>query len=355
MATAPAATSAARVEEAERLETAMQWAIAEIGAGVIQDSLAAWAKTPTNTVGDSYKAYANSVKRLVQLRRSWMVELAVAYYRLVRALRTGKTVPGPVPDARPVTVETLRRDFDVVLDEIQAHVGSSPKPTIDPGKRPAKPAHHPEDDVVIEVDDFEDDFDWDDMFDEVDQEVDDQLDELLDTLGRDNFDKKLKVIIDEDRPASEVDKERRDAHDKVGRRTAAEWDRITRLYIREGIYRSAEHDKLAIGWVRYSTTGTPCGFCAMLISREIFYKTRVSAADPERPDMYHTNCQCRAIPVFSREQFDNSPLFNLNREYNKLWPKVTQGLGGKDALTEWRRYFRQQQKKQDKTTVPEAA
>lgn len=347
---ATVSTTAARAAEADRVEAAMQWALAEISAGLLEDAIATWAKTPVKGgTAATYDDYLRSAKALVKLRRNWLVKLAVAYYRLIRALQTGRIVPGLEPDKGPVSVESLRNDFDAVLDEIERHVGTAPSPTVDPGERPKPPALRPEDDDPLETDELDEE--WDKLFGDIDDKVDDQLDELIRQLGEINYGKEVEVIDAKEPDGDERDRKREDAHNKAGRRTAAEMDRISKLYARDAIYRSAEYDKLAIGWVRYSMTGTPCGFCAMLISRGVVYKSQASAQG-YTPDQFHSNCQCRALPVFSMEQYDNSPLFDLNREYNKLWPKVTEGYGGKDALSKWRKYFREQEKK---TTVPEAA
>jgi hypothetical protein len=59
-------------------------------------------------------------------------------------------------------------------------------------------------------------------------------------------------------------------------------------------------------------------------------------------DLYHDNCQCYAVPIYSMAQLKGAQ-FALNREYAALWPRVTRGLGGKDALTVWRRHFRNAQ------------
>lgn len=70
-------------------------------------------------------------------------------------------------------------------------------------------------------------------------------------------------------------------------------------------------------------------------------------------DKYHDNCKCYAVPIFSREQL-TADIFEVNRRYGELWPSVTEGLGGKDAISKWRRYFREEAKSQ-KSQVAAAA
>lgn len=125
-------------------------------------------------------------------------------------------------------------------------------------------------------------------------------------------------------------------------------------------YALGEVDEKIIGWIRFSRTGTPCGWCAMLLSRAFMkkspalYRTRASAGssvnsageEAADADKYHNNCKCVAIPVFDLAQL-NSPLFDLNRLYATQWPKVTRGLGGDAALAAWRRFIR----RENSTTV----
>ena len=86
----------------------------------------------------------------------------------------------------------------------------------------------------------------------------------------------------------------------------------------------------------------------MLISRGAVYNSaksagRVGKSRGPRVDgeTYHENCKCFAIPVYSQEEYDTDPRFSLNREMERLWPRVTDGKRGKDALSVWRKFIRQ--------------
>lgn len=92
----------------------------------------------------------------------------------------------------------------------------------------------------------------------------------------------------------------------------------------------------------------------MLMSRGPVYKTANSAIYAEG-DLYHDNCNCYAEPIYSTEQYETSPLFELNRQYQELWPIVTEGLGGKSALSAWRRFIRQQGDQESLTTSVQEA
>jgi len=123
----------------------------------------------------------------------------------------------------------------------------------------------------------------------------------------------------------------------------------------------------AIGYVRVSRTGTPCGWCAMLISRGFVPKskayssqvlagpTKAQLDSGEYPegDKYHPNCHCYAEPVFSQSQVDSDPRFALNRQYAAEWQTVIkdQKLTGDAAMTVWRKHIRDAQP----SAVPVAA
>lgn len=79
-----------------------------------------------------------------------------------------------------------------------------------------------------------------------------------------------------------------------------------------------------------------------------FAKT-VRSGEYAEGDLYHDNCKCDVMPVFSYSQFNNSELFAINRDYAALWPDVTKGLKGKAAVSAWRAFIRAQH-----TGAPEA-
>jgi hypothetical protein len=120
------------------------------------------------------------------------------------------------------------------------------------------------------------------------------------------------------------------------------------------VWSLAQRDPRVIGYVRLSRSGTPCGWCAMLISRGPVYKSQRTAEYADG-DKYHDNCHCYAEPVYGREQYGDSALYALNRRYEQLWPQVTKGLRGKAALSAWRRFIRQEQASSARVADPNAA
>jgi hypothetical protein len=147
--------------------------------------------------------------------------------------------------------------------------------------------------------------------------------------------------INLDQPARKVDTAREDLKSRTGAKLAANGERSVLDSARSAVDKIAENDDRVLGYVRVSRTGTPCYWCAMLISRGlILYSSAKAAEKTADGHAYHTHCHCYAVPVYSKDQFNSDPLFKLNHTYDKLWPNVTKGLSGKTAVNAWRRYFR---------------
>ncbi|WP_432078681.1 hypothetical protein [Streptomyces sp. YPW6] len=370
-------TSAAKQAEADQASAAFQVALTQIGAGTIEEALKLWQAVPVTARAAQSSAWLKRAITMVMTRRRMSRDLARAYYRLVRALRTGTTVADPYhPEPTYVTLETLRREFaalvgdseDGSLEERPASAGSTL-----PDRRPSGEDSAPEveDDVnddqilIEELPNLREDEE------RIEREAEEEARVILDLLGPANLDRKTSTI-DETKPARDVDKAREEAHQQAGTRQAAAAERIVNNGGRSAVWNHMAQDRRVLGYVRLSRTGTPCGWCAMLISRGFVrsdgYRTQKGAGptlaqlesgEYADGDKYHDNCHCYAEPVFAPEQYD-SPAYTLNRSYAELWPKVTRGLSGKAAVSAWRRFIRQQQKaaaqeaRQSTTSVQEA-
>lgn len=347
-------------QEADAVEGVYQWALVQLGIGAIMDAKSNWSQfVPTNGEGADYSAWMAQARRYISIRRSWMVELALEYYRLIRALRTGETIAIPGHDNENVSIESLRLEFEDTIGKIigQPYDGGkslTPGEDDDPlatAPEPSLPPLTPSDDDPIKVVNL--DIDIQQTIDRLNQEAQAQIDASLQKYGPDAFEKALSEM-DTSESADDVDKDRSDQHRKAGNRTAAEAERISLLAARGLTYNLGEADKAAIGWVRYSKTGTPCAWCAMLISRgAVFYQSRTTAGTKgdnagsvqedikELGQQFHTNCHCTAVPVFSMKQYLNSPIFAMNRRYHAIWAKHIKGkFSGNDALNAWRTMFR---------------
>lgn len=375
------------IAEAEKAAIAFQAALLKLGVKTIAEALRLWRRVPPTQAAQVADDWLDDAVHLIMTRRTISRDLAVAYYRLARALRTGTTVPDPYdPIPETVTLAQLRFEFKRLTDSIDAPAENAPKPvTVTPPttdtppppaepERPTEPVPEPEpvptekpaetdpdpepeplaslaDDTVIPIERIEGfDEDGDSERERIEREAEQEARIVLAALGPERL-KRDVAAIDTTRPADEVDEKRDEAHSKAGSRQAAAADRIVKNGARAEIHSLADRDPRVIGYVRRSRTGTPCGWCAMLISRGlIFYKSEHSATYGSDGEKYHDNCNCYAEPVYSRKQYHTSDLFALNREYDRLWPIVTKGLRGKAALTAWRRYFRNAKKTGDSDT-----
>ena len=189
------------------------------------------------------------------------------------------------------------------------------------------------DDDEIEIE--EPDEDLDATLSDLDDQADDEADARL-NLELDDYERAIQEI-DDSQPARQVDQKREQAHGDAGAKGVAAAERIVLNAAREPVQQFGKSDPRVIGYVRVSGTGTPCGWCAMLISRGVVYRTKESAGED---NTWHDNCHCYAEPVYSMEQYESDPRFDLNREMSDLWPKVTKGFRGDKAISVWRHFIR---------------
>ena len=110
---------------------------------------------------------------------------------------------------------------------------------------------------------------------------------------------------------------------------------------RQTVYRAAEQDRVALGWIRV-TRAKPCFFCAMLASRGIHYRAfnegSFDLSDArftgEGDAKVHDECGCSLKPVYA-EQGD--PVLERNANFIDLWERY--GAGGGDAALRFRRGY----------------
>lgn len=377
-------TSPARQAEADRVELVYYYTLNELGAQTVDDAIELWYDLPPDEVAELGARWLDQAILLILTRREQSRSLALGYYRLVRALRTGTTIADPrTPEPTYVSLETLRQEFEALVDETLGPEPQEPSPdaqnapeTDEQDTNDLSPTPEVED--ALEALSDEDDDDEDDrilveMLDELealitaeDDAAEQEAETVIQALGPDNLGKKLDGI-DDQLPAREHAAEQAEAQRQAGARMAAAAERITLNAARGLTYQVGEADPKVIGWVRYSQTGDPCGWCAMLISRGLTAKygsetgattttERRGKNAKDETDQYHDNCHCVAIPVYSQDHFDSSSLFEMNRKYRELWDTHIKGkFHGKDALTEWRALLRRMAREQDPTPVQEAA
>lgn len=341
-------TTAARESEARVADVAFQVALAQIGAGTIEDALAVWRNLDPTNVQATTQGWLAKAIWLILGRRRMARDLAMAYYRLARALRTGKTVADPFhPDPDHVTLGDLRREFRDLVQEIEyVHTPSASetdangsagteRPTTDSGSSQDDSERIP----VEEIPNLRE------------QELD--LEEAAEKAARDDLAMLGPDLLDS--RTSNLDPETtlgdaealvQEEAQKAAARVAASSERIVLNGGRGSVWKYGQSDSRVIGFARVSLSGDPCSFCAMLISRGFDFKTEASATkgkgvtiiDGQVLDAYHDNCRCVAIPIYSKAQYETDPRFDQNRALDKLWQKEIAGnWSGNDARNAWRR------------------
>ena len=340
--------SPAREAEADAASTAYHLALTQLGVATITDALSLWQHLPPQRTPALTAAWLRAAVRMVMTRRGMARDLAMVYYRLVRALRTGRTIADPRhPDPPYVTLGMLRREFAALSSPAAATtapgaalaqpVTESAAVQSPPAAGPQQPSGEDDDADRILVEDIEN---LQREQERREREADREAQILLDQLGPTLLDSKIRDL-DPGAPAGQVDTDRQHAHAQAGARQAAAAERLAMNGARSTVWGNADQDRRALGYIRVSRTGTPCGWCAMLLSRGAVYKSAASAEFADG-DKYHDNCHCVAEPVFTPEQA-TSDRYALNRAYGRQWPQVTRGLSGIAALRAWRRFIRQQQ------------
>ncbi|MEU8133244.1 hypothetical protein [Streptodolium elevatio] len=351
-------TTPARQAEAEEASAVFQLALTQIGVSTVEDAIALWADVPVTSRAPTAASWLRRAITLVMTRRRMSRDLARSYYRLVRALRTGTTVADPYhPEPTYITLDVLRREFAELAGTagrpLEGRSEDQPAGTSDPSDQVASSDPAPPDDVWDGTSDQESADDPDRILveeleglreaeEQIERAAEQELRTVLEALGLANLERKVDAI-DHDRPARDVDALREEAHLQAGAQQAAAAQRVAMNGGRSAVWNHMQRDRRAVGYIRLSRTGTPCGWCAMLISRGPVYKSQRSAEFADG-DAYHDNCHCYAEPVYSRAQYGDSALYELNRRYQELWPKVTRGLSGTAAVSAWRRFIRQEQK-----------
>lgn len=344
--------------EVAKIAAQFQLALTQVGIATIVDAIRLWRRMPPTKAAELADEWLEDAVRLVMTRRRLSRDLAMSYFRLARALRTGTTIPDPYnPIPTTVTLAELREEFALLTEQARNPSGEAPEPVtpaLPTEGTPDTPAVAQEpsegDDIVIPIERIKGSDEELEEDERLDAEAEQEARVVLKALGPRNLQKRVEEI-DPERPAREVDELRDEAHNKAGSRQAAAADRIVKNGGRGKLWSLADRDPRVLGYVRVSQTGTPCGWCAMLISRGvIFYESERSATYGEDGDLYHDNCNCIAFPVYSKTEYNTDDIYALNREYDDLWPKVTKGLSGKAAVSAWRRYFRRMRKTGDSDT-----
>lgn len=342
-------STASRHVEANEASAAFQIALAQIGAGTVEEAVYLWRSVNPADAAVTGQRWLRRAITMILSRRRMSRDLAFAYYRLARALRTGKTIADPYhPLKANPTLGDLRREFASMIEDVSfvttnEQAQEAAQSTRGVGKaQDAELPQRDDDDEEIEAEEIDGLAESEEA---LEASVEDEIATNLKALGPDGLERRLRDLDLDELTAAEVDRLRAEAHKASSSRQSAAAERIVMDGGRGAVFNYANRDKRAIGYARASATGTPCGWCAMLISRGAVYRSERSAMLDSDGDLYHDNCHCYAEPIFTREQYKSDPRFDLNRQYQELWPKVTAGYGGKDAVAIWRKYIREQKAK----------
>lgn len=275
----------------EVLLRAFEKALGQLSLGTVQDVSAWWEQVDKG--GDVAARFG---EMLVEPWDRGAV-LGVAFYRLLRALQTGRTVPSPIrghAQGGEVTLGDLVREFNEAAG-VKALAATSLE-----GVRVA---------------------------------VDKQPMSNLSAL-RDVDVKAAQDLLRARLAAGEVSS---GVVAGVGQQAAAGG-------VRSVVRDMGDRDPARQAWIRVSGTGTPCAFCAMLLSRGAVYSGKHEAlrhdiAHPNGTHGYHPNCHCYALPLFAGSTIEGSR-FAVNREMQNLWYHDFKGKGfnGK-AGAGWRSYY----------------
>ncbi|MGW0901732.1 hypothetical protein ACWD0G_33065, partial [Streptomyces goshikiensis] len=206
-------TRTTRQVETDEVSAAFHVALTQIGAQTTAEAMALWADVPVDRRAATAGSWLRRAITLVIGRRRQSRDLARAYYRLARALQTGKTTADPYhPEPTYVTLADLRREFAELAGTYSPPPGPAGEAaTVDDGEAsPAPGAEEGRDDEQGQApssrpgpdsDDQEDDPDWDRILVEeleglreeeerIEREAEAELQIVLEALGPANLDRR---------------------------------------------------------------------------------------------------------------------------------------------------------------------
>src|SRR5690606_1476808 len=288
----------ALVDEAEAAAVAFQAALVRLGATTITEAISLWRRLSATDPEGTAQAWLEDAVLMLTSRRTQSRELGLAYYRLVRALITGTTIPDPRhPEPTYVTLGDLRTAFAELAesalpsdsdDDLYVPVEPRDQPVSELSDPPGEVMERDDTDVApvdltdeeleaaLRADAEEREREWD----EWERQAEEEARVAMEALGPERYKKKRSKGGDSD-----------EAKRKAGLLQASAAGRIVMNGARGEVFANAERDQRALGYVRLSRTGTPCGWCAMLISRGlVLYRDALSAEVARDGDLYHDNC-----------------------------------------------------------------
>lgn len=374
--------------EVEAIEAAHRAAQARLGIAGAYLALIAWNSVAATSAGATAAEWTAKLVRMVIALRRRSRKLAQAYYQLSRALQTGY-IHGQPPEGVPATLSGLRANFLKELNEVATMEGDA-DPTGDAdldwfdselraagtnAPRNARQAGL----AGLDLDAYIQD--WLDAAGDADAEVDvddyawptDTSDEAIEDYMRSRLadfikaqeDKAREIREAEDLLFNEALRALEENAERIGNEAAGEVHNAALDAGRRALDTAVRSDR-RIRSVARGLGPNPCAFCAMLASRGFVYMSGASATgttarisqkdnevgpvDREGNDRYsgagirifHDNCNC--YPIYRWVDETEMPLPELNSYFQEMWPVVTDGETGVDALNAWRRWLYAQRK-----------
>lgn len=354
--------------EVRAVEEAHRAAQAHLGIAGALLAIRYWGDvSPTQPAQTAGAWLVRSIRMIMAIRRKSR-RLAIAYYQLARALETGYTLglPEYSDNPREVTMSGLRQQYLDLLLEISA-LSTEPSSTDDPDEEwfESEVRELPQDDPEGSLNDLDlgsyiqelldatedgdsqvevDDFDWPEGMTE--EEVDNAFLRILEDDVVEAANLKVEQLRDSEDPAGEVILRIETGHRSSGNVGAGKVDKFGVDAGRDVINYAQNNDERVMAVAR-GLGPNPCPFCAMLASRGFVYKSRSGAVTTRRAvtragnelgdtvRSYHDNCHCYPIVRW----IDASELPELNQYFQDMWPVVTAGYSGVDALNAWRRWM----------------
>lgn len=359
-------------KEAASAATTFHVAMIYLGNKAFIEAWEQWAKvvpTPGRVVATG-AAFVEAALKLVRLRRHQVEAITIPFIRLIRALHTGSTFQPifvtPTTVAQP-PISVLRKDF---LDAIARYapealegseVDSDPTDgrdeaheVLDADGSKYKPYELEAwlDDWLVDLEEIPG---LEEALDELEANMEKEAESILRNLGPEALRVKLDQLRVDDRlqTAQEVDAERESAHAKVGRRVGAHAERMVENGGRYTEVTVGNIDPKVLGFVRVHEPHNdfiPCEWCCLMLSRgfvrkrgkDLYASKRAAGSDSDHPaDQFHTPDHCRPEAVYSLEQVDEDPRFDMNRRMAALYKDSIQNkFSGDRAISEWRKKIR---------------
>lgn len=343
--------------ELETLEMAYLAAMARLGLALGQLARDEWRSV--NPLSPGGGDWESRVWRLLYGTRLTQRRLTETYYRLARAIETGRLLASSDSWSTARTLAELRGEFLFLIQQV-FDFDFEVDPTTDPDQMllydyladadRKHPDWFPRDELDEAIENwlgergpdgdlrFED-FVWPQDRVESYEDAAEVFGDAILEAGPGDLQRKLDELAK--KHADDADAYREAAQEEFethGRKVAAIVDKAGMDAGRELIMDAAQKDRYRSSMrVARGTRASPCHFCAMLASRGFVYLSAQSAVGVTA---YHPNCHCFPIIRWVSEE-----LPERNSYFNKMWPEVTRGKSGRDARIAWRRWINAERRK----------